>query len=164
MVGGVSYYKRKKIKEIAAITRIFYPEWDEEEYRHYLTVFKINENKKLMELSEGMKVKFFLTLALSHHAKLLILDEPTSGLDPVSRDELTEILKKLAEKGVTILFSTHITSDLDKCADSVTYIKSGKLVFSKKKDKLINDYAIEMGRTPSLEDIMVYIEKEEVVI
>ncbi|MEE1281186.1 MAG: ABC transporter ATP-binding protein [Acutalibacteraceae bacterium] len=164
VVGGVSYYKRKKIKEIAAITRIFYPEWDDEEYKHYLTVFKINENKKLMELSEGMKVKFFLTLALSHHAKLLILDEPTSGLDPVSRDELTEILKKLAEKGVTILFSTHITSDLDKCADSVTYIKSGKLVFSKKKDELINDYAIEMGRKPSLEDIMVYVEKEEVVI
>lgn len=164
VVGGVSYYKRKKIKEIAAITRMFYPEWDEKEYRHYLTVFKIDENKKLMELSEGMKVKFFLTLALSHHAKLLILDEPTSGLDPVSRDELTEILKKLAKKGVTILFSTHITSDLDKCADSVTYIKSGELVFSKKKDELIRDYTGEMGKVPSLEDIMVYIEKEEVEI
>ncbi|WP_019803987.1 ATP-binding cassette domain-containing protein, partial [Streptococcus mutans] len=72
-VGGVSYYKRKKIKEIVAITRVFYNSWDDEEYRHYLTAFNLDENKKIMELSEGMKVKFYLTLALSHQAKLLIL-------------------------------------------------------------------------------------------
>ncbi|WP_032525523.1 ATP-binding cassette domain-containing protein, partial [Streptococcus mutans] len=67
-----------------------YNSWDDEEYRHYLTAFNLDENKKIMELSEGMKVKFYLTLALSHQAKLLILDEPTSGLDPVSRDEMNE--------------------------------------------------------------------------
>lgn len=75
-----------------------------------------------------MKVKFLLTLALSHHAKLLLLDEPTSGLDPVSREELLEIFLRLAEEGVAILFSTHITSDLEKCADDITYIQKGEIL------------------------------------
>ena len=109
-----------------------------------------------------MKVKFYLTLAFSHHARLLILDEPTSGLDPVSRDEMNEIFRKLAEKGVAILFSTHITSDLDKCADTVTYIKNGELLLSAKKEDFIRYYTKETGGAPTLEDIMVHIEREEV--
>ena len=161
-VGGINYYKREKLKDIVAITRIFYENWDNETYRHYLTAFKLDENKKIMELSEGMKVKFYLTLALSHHAKLLILDEPTSGLDPVSRDEMNEIFRKLAEKGVAILFSTHITSDLEKCADTITYIKNGEILLSTKKEDFIQYYATEMGGSPTLEDIMVHIEREEV--
>lgn len=161
-VGGINYYKRKKLKEIVAITRGFYDNWDDEEYRHYLTAFHLDENKKIMELSEGMKVKFYLTLALSHQAKLLILDEPTSGLDPVSRDEMNEIFRKLAQKGVAILFSTHITSDLEKCADTITYIKNGELLLSTKKEEFIQYYAKEIGGTPTLEDIMVHIEREEV--
>lgn len=72
-VGGTNYYKRKKLKDIVAITRIFYDNWDDESYRHYLDAFKLDENKKIMELSEGMKVKFYLTLALSHQARLLIM-------------------------------------------------------------------------------------------
>ena len=151
-VGGINYYKREKLKEIVAITRIFYDNWDDEAYRHYLDAFKLDENKKIMELSEGMKVKFYLTLALSHNAKLLILDEPTSGLDPVSRDE----------KGVAILFSTHITSDLEKCADTITYIKNGELLLSAKKEDFIRYYTKEMDGAPTLEDIMVHIEREEV--
>ena len=103
-VGGINYYTRKKLKEIVAITRGFYDTWDDKEYRHYLTAFNLDENKKIMELSEGMKVKFYLTLALSHQAKLLILDEPTSGLDPVSRDEMNEIFRKLAQK-VSLFYS-----------------------------------------------------------
>jgi ABC-2 type transport system ATP-binding protein len=161
-VGGISYYKRKKLKDIVAITRIFYENWDEEAYRHYLSAFRLDENKRIMELSEGMKVKFYLTAALSHHAKLLILDEPTSGLDPVSRDEMNEIFRQLAAKGVAILFSTHITGDLDKCADTITYIKNGELLASEKKDDFIRRYAEEIGGTPTLEDIMVHIEREEV--
>lgn len=161
-VGGINYYKREKLKEIVAITRIFYDNWDDEAYRHYLDAFKLDENKKIMELSEGMKVKFYLTLALSHNAKLLILDEPTSGLDPVSRDEMNEIFRKLAEKGVAILFSTHITSDLEKCADTITYIKNGELLLSAKKEDFIRYYTKEMDGAPTLEDIMVHIEREEV--
>ncbi|ALL03762.1 putative ABC transporter ATP-binding protein [Streptococcus anginosus] len=161
-VGGINYYTRKKLKEIVAITRGFYDTWDDKEYRHYLTAFNLDENKKIMELSEGMKVKFYLTLALSHQAKLLILDEPTSGLDPVSRDEMNEIFRKLAQKGVAILFSTHITSDLEKCADTITYIKNGEILLSTKKEDFIQYYATEMGGSPTLEDIMVHIEREEV--
>ncbi|MBQ0059150.1 MAG: ABC transporter ATP-binding protein [Lachnospiraceae bacterium] len=164
-VGGMSYYKRKRIKDIAEVTKTFYDNWDDQAYRHYLKGFKLDENKRLMDLSEGMKVKFYLTMALSHQAKLLILDEPSSGLDPVSRDEMAEIFKKLAAKGVAILFSTHITSDLDKCADAITYIKDGKIVASMDKQDFIEHFANEMATTsPSLEDIMVYIEHEEVDI
>ena len=162
VVGGTNYYKRKKLKDIVAITRIFYENWDNEAYRHYLTAFKLDENKKIMELSEGMKVKFYLTLALSHQARLLILDEPTSGLDPVSRDEMNKIFRKLAEKGVAILFSTHITSDLEKCADTITYIKNGELLLSTKKEDFIRHFTGEIGGAPTMEDIMVYIEREEV--
>lgn len=83
---------------------MFYPNWDEAACRHYLEVFSLDADKRLTELSEGMKVKFNLMLALSHHAELLILDEPTSGLDPISREELLETLMDLAGQGVAILF------------------------------------------------------------
>lgn len=138
--GGIHYYQRKKIKEIIAITKPFFTNWDDEMYHHYLELFSLDEEKKLMELSEGMKVKFNLTMALSHHADFLILDEPTSGLDPVSREELLEVFLDIAESGVAILFSTHITSDLDKCADSITYIRKGKIIVSKKSDEFIEGY------------------------
>ena len=86
------------------------------------------------ELSEGMKVKYQLAVAMSHKAELLILDEPTSGLDPVSRDELLDTFLTLCEQeGVSILFSTHITSDLDTCADTITYIQNGRVAVSEKK-------------------------------
>jgi ABC-2 type transport system ATP-binding protein len=128
--GQTSYYQRKKIREIADITKMFYPNWDDKQYRRYLDQFALDENKKLTELSEGMKVKFSLALALSHHAELLILDEPTSGLDPVSREELLEQFMDIADEGTAILFSTHIISDLEKCADEITYIQNGKILAS----------------------------------
>lgn len=140
--GGINYYHRKKLKDIAANTKRFYSNWDDGMYRRYMERFGLDEEKKPLELSEGMKVKFNLTLALSHHAKLLILDEPTSGLDPVSRDELLEIFLDLAAEGVAILFSTHITSDLDKCAGAITYIKGGRLVASKSTAEFVNSYRL----------------------
>ena len=97
----------------------FYSNWDEDAYHHYMAMFGLDEGKKPMELSEGMKVKFNLLLALSHRAEVLILDEPTSGLDPFSRDELMEVFQILKEHGVTIFFSTHIISDLERCADNI---------------------------------------------
>lgn len=157
--GGINYYPMKTLKKITKITKSFYPEWNDELYRKYMTAFKLDENKKPKELSEGMKVKYNLVLALSHGAKLLILDEPTSGLDPVSRDELLTIFEKLRDKGTSILFSTHITSDLEKCADSITYIKQGQIVDSAEKDAFIRNQG---GGT--LEEIMVHLEKEEINI
>lgn len=142
VVGGASYYQRKKLKEIAAVTSSFYPRWDWDSYRRYLKRFSLDEEKKPAELSEGMKVKFHLVLALSHHAELLVLDEPTSGLDPVSRDELLEIFLDLNGEGVGILFSTHITSDLDKCADGVTYIQKGRVLACAPLGEFVDAYRL----------------------
>ncbi len=126
--GGVDYYMRKKLKLITDVTRRFYPEWDEAAYRKYMARFSLDERKTPQELSAGMKVKYNLALALSHRAELLILDEPTSGLDPVSRDDLLDVFMELCREGASILFSTHITSDLDKCADRITYIHNGEVL------------------------------------
>lgn len=127
--GGVEFYPHKKLDAITRVTRSFYDNWDDEACMEYMRRFALDGDKTPEQLSAGMKVKYALTLALSHNAQLLILDEPTSGLDPVSRDELTDIFLSLVrEKGVSILFSTHITSDLDKCADDIAYIRGGRIV------------------------------------
>lgn len=157
--GAVDYYKKRKIRETVSITRGFYREWDDVEYRRYLELFGLDEDKTPSQLSEGMKVKLSLAIAMSHHARLLILDEPTSGLDPVSRDELLDIFRYLKKQGVAILFSTHITSDLDKCADHITYIREGKLVTTGPVDEFLAAGG-EKGFGSSLEDIMLGYEKE----
>ena len=140
--GGINYYHRKRIHEIIQVTKMFYSGWDDAACKHYLEGFSLDPGKRLMELSEGMKVKFNLTLALSHHAEFLILDEPTSGLDPVSREELLEIFLELAAQGVSILFSTHITSDLEKCADAITYIQKGQIVDSQRMEDFVAQYRL----------------------
>ena len=112
--GGVDFYPLKKLSAITAVTRKFYTNWDQAQYQKYIRRFALNESKIIKELSNGMKVKYLLALALSHHAELLILDEPTSGLDPVSREELLHIFRQIVKnEKCSILFSTHITSDLD---------------------------------------------------
>ena len=124
---GMTYYTRKKLKAITGVTRTFYPEWDDGAYRKWLTAFGLDEEKTPAELSNGMKIKYALALALSHGAELLILDEPTSGLDPVSREDLVEVFLKLKDEGKTVFFSTHITSDLEKCADRILFLQEGRL-------------------------------------
>ena len=123
----MTYYTRKKLKAITAVTRTFYPGWDDTAYRKWMSVFGLDEEKTPAELSNGMKIKYALALALSHGAELLILDEPTSGLDPVSREELVEVFLKLKDEGKTVFFSTHITSDLEKCADRILFLQQGEL-------------------------------------
>ncbi len=124
---GMTYYTRKKLKKITEVVRTFYPGWDEQAYRARMSAFGLEEEKTPAELSNGMKIKYALALALSHGAELLILDEPTSGLDPVSREELVEVFLKLKDEGKTVFFSTHITSDLEKCADRILFLQRGKL-------------------------------------
>lgn len=150
--GTVDYYKKKKISKLLAVTKRFYSSWDDTVCRNYMRLFSLDENKTPSELSEGMKVKLNLVIALSHGAELLILDEPTSGLDPVSRAELLEIFKHLKAQGVTILFSTHITSDLDQCADDITYIRDGRLLYTGSIQGFTD------GK--SLEEVMIRHEKE----
>ena len=125
---GMHFYGRKKLRVITGITRGFYDSWDEERYQRCLREFNLEEDKTPDALSNGMKIKYMLALALSHGADLLILDEPTSGLDPVSREELLEIFLELTDREKTILFSTHITSDLDKTADNILYLSGGRLL------------------------------------
>ena len=132
--GGASYYQRKRLRELTDVTKRFYPGWDDGRYARLVRQFSLDESKRICELSEGMKVKYQLAAAMSHRAELLILDEPTSGLDPVSRDELLDTFRTLCEQeGVSILFSTHITSDLDACADTITYIQHGRVAASTDK-------------------------------
>ena len=129
--GDLCYYPRKRLSQLTAVTRSFYAAWDSARYEALLRRFSLDDSKRVCELSAGMKVKYQLACALSHGAKLLILDEPTSGLDPVSRDDLLDLLRSLCEQdGVSILFSTHITSDLDACADDVTYLQNGTVAQS----------------------------------
>ncbi|MBP5166465.1 MAG: ABC transporter ATP-binding protein, partial [Oscillospiraceae bacterium] len=160
VVGAVDYYRRKKIRDIVSVTRSFYSSWDDEAYRKYISVFELDENKTPMQLSEGMRVKFNLTLALSHRSELLILDEPTSGLDPVSREELLDIFTALRDKGMTILFSTHITSDLEKCADRICYIRRGQIMACEALGSFVASCA-ESGKGGTLDEIMLYYEKED---
>ncbi len=155
--GTFSWYPRKTIREIIQVTKDFYPNWDEAACQKYMAMFSLDPNKKPMELSEGMKVKFNLLLALSHRAEVLILDEPTSGLDPFSRDELLDLFISLKEHGATILFSTHITSDLEKCADNIIYISSGEIRDACSRADFMQKHA-QSGE--NLEDVFLRLEKE----
>lgn len=154
--GGVDYYPRARLSDIARVTRRFYEAWDETQYRALLQRFQLDEKKRVRELSQGMKVKFSLALALSHNAKLLLLDEPTSGLDPVSREELIELLQHIVEDGEhSILFSTHITSDLEKCADYITYIRGGRIAASTDLDSFKSEYRLVRGTRAQLTEPLV---------
>lgn len=154
--GAVNYYPKKKIRDIVSVTKTFFSSWDEGSYREYLSLFALDENKTPSELSEGMKVKFNLLLALSHRAEILILDEPTSGLDPFSRDELLNLFAEFKSRGVAVLFSTHIASDIEKCADDILYIRNGRLVANDSKDEFRRNRC-ENGE--SLEEAILRMER-----
>ena len=150
-VSGDIFYPKKTIKQVTQVYKRFFPNWDEVIYQDYLHQFQLNDNKKIDELSKGMCMKYSLALALSHQAKLLILDEPTSGLDPVARDNLLQVFQTLVEDGeVSILYSTHITSDLEKCADYIAFIKNGIIVEYSSKDDLLDNYRLVSGSKESL--------------
>lgn len=153
MFGGADFYTKKKLKTITNVVKRFYSDWNENIYNRYMERFHLDQDKRIMELSQGMKVKYSLALALSHNAQLFILDEPTSGLDPVARDNLLELFQELVEDGEkSILFSTHITADLEKCADYITYINNGKIIASATKDDFIGSYKVVKGTNEQLEN------------
>ena len=154
--GTVNWYPRKKLRDIVSVVKNCYDTWDEEAYRKYLALFYLDENKAAVELSEGMKVKCNLLLALSHNAKVLILDEPTSGLDPFSRDELLELFTELKGHGVAVFFSTHIISDIEKCADDIVYISKGEIAAALPKDDFTGRFS-QNGE--SIEDTILRMER-----
>ncbi len=141
--GGFRYYPFKTLFRVRKAYARFYPLWDQVKYENYLLRFGISEKKRVRDLSEGMKVKFSVALALSHGAKLLVMDEPTSGLDPLSREEFCDILLNLVrEERITVLFSTHITSDLLRTADDIVYLSRGKMLANAPLRELLSSYSL----------------------
>ncbi|WP_123054152.1 ABC transporter ATP-binding protein [Clostridium sp. JN-1] len=147
------YYDELTIYEMRKIIRPFYSKWDDSVFNNYINQFGLNLKDKIKKLSKGMKTKFALAMALSHNAELIIMDEPTAGLDPIFRREILDILYELIQdEKKSIFFSTHITTDLEKIADYITFINNGKIVFSKEKDVVMDEYAIVKGSLDMLNE------------
>ena len=158
----LNYHPNRTIKQLMNVTKRFYKNFDEKKFEEVCKLFKLDVNKKLEELSSGMKVKYSVAIALSHKAELLILDEPTSGLDPVSREEVLDIFREIVKSGDrAILFSTHITSDLDKCASNITYIQNGEIVFTGKKKEFVDSYLFVKDKTKNKDLEKEYIAYKE---
>ncbi len=158
----LNYYPNKTIRQIMKVTKKFYKNFDEKKFLEISKLFDLNLDKKLEELSSGMKVKYSVAVALSHKAELLILDEPTSGLDPVSRDEVLDIFREIVKNGDrAILFSTHITSDLDKCATGITYIHDGSIIYTGTKEDFVKSYLFVKDKTKNKKLKNEYISSKE---
>lgn len=146
-------YEDITINDMKNIIASSYSSWDEEIFKGYVNRFDLNPKQKISTLSKGMKMKYAISLALSHHADLLIMDEPTSGLDPLVRNELMDILLEfMQEDGKTVFFSTHITSDLDKVADVVLLIHEGEIILNEEKDLLLDRHSKVKGDTALLNE------------
>lgn len=140
------FYDHLTVEQMKRVIAPFYKQWDEDVFNRYIADFNLPRNRTIKKLSRGMKTKFAIAVALSHHADLIIMDEPTSGLDPVFRSEILDILSEvMQDENKTIFFSTHITTDLEQIADFVTYIYDGRIVFSEEKDSILEQYRIVKG-------------------
>lgn len=151
-VDSLAYFSPQfKVGMAKSVVAPFYNSWDEGLYRSYVKRFGIQEKKKLKDLSSGQNKLFSLVMALCRRPKLLILDEPTSSLDPVLRSEILDILAEQLQAGnVTIFFSTHITSDLDKTADFVAYLHRGRIILHEEKDRMLDGYRLVKGESALL--------------
>ncbi|MCY8484300.1 ABC transporter ATP-binding protein [Bacillus atrophaeus] len=140
------FYAHLTLAEMKEMIRPCYMNWDDSLFNHYVEIFELPLNKKIKSFSKGMMMKASLSIALSHHAELIIMDEPTSGLDPIFRREFLDILHNIMQDGKkTIFFSTHITTDLDRIADYITFIHNGEHIFTKKSYQIQEEYAIVRG-------------------
>lgn len=138
-----NFHWELRIKQVQNIMRDIYRTWDDEKFSGYLKRFELPLNKKVKELSKGMRMKLSIAAALSHDSRVLILDEATSGLDPVVRNEILDIFRELIEDGQhTIFLSSHITSDIEKISDYIMLIHRGELLLSESKDDILYNYAI----------------------
>ena len=140
------YLEDWTLNDVEKAVSMFYKNWNSSIYEKYLKEFNLARDKKVKDLSRGMRMKLMIAVAFSHEAKLLILDEPTSGLDPVARDEFFDILRDYIEdEEKSVIFSSHITSDIEKIADYITYINNGKIIFTGEKDEFLEKYCIIKG-------------------
>ena len=157
MIGYVGdipgYMKEVKFKDIKKSIAPFYKNWDEDLYNHYLKKFEINENKVYKESSKGQQKKFELIITLAQHPKVIIMDEPTANLDPLVRNEFMEVLQEHIDKdGVTVFYSTHITSDLDKVGDYLVFIYKGKIILNSDKETILENHRIMRGKKELLDE------------
>ncbi|MBQ8999184.1 MAG: ABC transporter ATP-binding protein [Clostridium sp.] len=137
------FLEESKLSNLHKIISKFYPNWDESLYQNYLTKFNIDESKLYKDLSKGQKKQFELIMALSHHPKLLIMDEPTSSLDPIIRNEFLELMQDHIEMdSMTVFYSTHITTDLDKSADYIVMVYNGKILLQGEKDYILDNHVL----------------------
>lgn len=148
------FYENLTLNEMKNLIASCYSNWNEGKYQGYLKKFRLSPKQSISTLSKGMKLKYSLALALSHGADFLIMDEPTSGLDPEIRKELMNILSEFVqEEGKSVFFSTHITSDLERCADEIIIIDNGRIVEKAGKEDLIESYRLIKGTLDDLEKI-----------
>ena len=134
---GVRSYK------IAKMIAPLYPDFDMNKWHELMKKFRLDEKKRPIEYSKGMQMKFMLAMVLARNPKILILDEPTAGMDPAARAEFLDLLQEyMMDETNTIIFSTHITSDLDKIADYIALVSDGELVVMEEKEKLLMEYSI----------------------
>ena len=137
------FLEESKLSNLHKIISKFYPNWDEELYKKYINKFQINESKNYKDLSKGQKKQFELIMALSHHPKLLIMDEPTSSLDPIIRNEFLELMQDHIEMdSMTVFYSTHITTDLDKSADYIVMVYNGEILLQGEKDYILDNHVL----------------------
>ena len=143
VLDGCNFHRHLDGVDVDKIMRNIYKKWDSDKYFAYLERFKLPIDKKIKDYSKGMEMKLSIAVALSHKAKFLILDEPTAGLDPVVRNEiLDELLEFIQDESHSILFSTHITSDLDKIADYITLMQDGEVLFSLDRETIFTEYGL----------------------
>ena len=148
------FHENLKPRHISKVMSNIFINWDEKLFYDYLHRFKIPKDKMTKDFSRGMKMKLSIATALSHHPKLLILDEATSGLDPVVRNEILDIFQEfIQDENHSILFSSHITSDLEKVADYITFIHDGEIIFSESKDDLLYHYGLLLCGVSDFEKI-----------
>lgn len=140
------FYEELTVMEMKGVIAPFYKNWNDSVFNRYIKEFMLPPKTKIKELSKGMKMKFSIAAALSHDAELLIMDEPTSGLDPIIRSEFLDILTFLIQdENKSVFFSTHITADLDKIADYITFINNGSIVLSCAKDDILEKHGLVKG-------------------
>lgn len=158
VIEGTQFHEMMTVSQVVWLVSSFYKQWDAAVFSKLAKRYDLPMKKKIKELSTGTKAKLSVAIALSHHARLLILDEPTSGLDPVVRDDILKDLRDVVkDQSCGVFFSTHITSDLDKIADYLTFIQNGRIILSATKDEIDEKYAIVKGAKKNFDDIKSYI-------